>query len=292
MTSAFFAVNKPRGISSAQVVGKVKHILKQNGVNVKVGNMGTLDVDADGVLVIALGKATKFFQFFFEYKKTYQTDIQFGIETDTLDSTGKVLNTSKKVVKINEIKNALPKFIGEQLQMPPMYSAKKVGGKRAYMLARDGVEVELSPKKVYIYNIELNKQNLKNNFTFTITCSSGTYIRAIARDLAKEISTYGITTRITRTTSSIFDLTNALDYNNLSIMSIENSLKSINEVINFKAIDVTQSEVKKLLDGLKVNRSLENGMYFLKLNNSFVMLAECFDNQLKININLMEAMDD
>ena len=114
MKSAFFAVNKPRGISSAMVTNKVKWLYRQTGQKVKVGNMGTLDVDASGVLVIALEKATRMFQYYSVMPKTYETIIKFGVETDTLDSTGTVLKTSEKIPSIKELNECLSKILGKK----------------------------------------------------------------------------------------------------------------------------------------------------------------------------------
>lgn len=287
MKSAFFAVNKPRGVSSAQVVSKIKYLFKQSGEKVKVGNMGTLDVDASGVLVIALNKATRLFQYFGELPKTYQTIFKFGIETDTLDSTGEVVKESIVIPKQDQLKSVIKNLIGEQNQIPPLYSAKKVNGERAYNLARRGEYAELSPKLIKIYDIKLIKQIDNQCFEFEITCSSGTYIRAIARDTASLCSTYGITTSIIRTKSGIFNLNNALDFDNLNISNIKLNSIDVNKCLNFQSIEISVSENKKLLDGLTISKSISDGLYFTLVENKVTLFCECKNHELKIVLNLI-----
>lgn len=292
MKTAFFAINKPRGISSASVVNKVKFILKNAGVKTKVGNMGTLDVDASGVLVIAVNKATRFFDYYAKFSKTYLTTVKFGVETDTLDSTGKVINTSENLPTCAQIEAAIQNLIGEQLQIPPKYSAKKVAGERAYNLMRNGQDFELTPKKVNIYSIKIVKQIAKDEWQLEIECSSGTYIRAIARDIAAYNTTYGITTSIIRTKSSKFNLNNALDYNDLTYEKMLEKTQEVDKVFDFKHLDLTAEENKNLLDGKNIAKNLPDGTYFVYVKNILTLLVECVGQKLKIVINLMGEIND
>ncbi|MDD4110747.1 MAG: tRNA pseudouridine(55) synthase TruB, partial [Clostridia bacterium] len=215
--SGIIILNKESGISSNTAVNKVKRILKAN----KAGHLGTLDVLGEGVLPVTLNKATRLFDFFLKKDKTYRATFCFGFETTTLDCEGEIKNIDYRLVSEFEIVKATEKFKGKIKQMPPQYSALKVGGKTAYDLARKGEEVALKEREVEIYDFKLIKaveidkkttlidrflkfhdiklletqsinDSLNNNvFEFEITCSSGTYIRALCRDIAKELSTCG-----------------------------------------------------------------------------------------------------
>jgi len=293
MKSAFFAVNKPRGISSAMVTNKVKWLYRQTGQKVKVGNMGTLDVDASGVLVIALEKATRMFQYYSVIPKTYETIIKFGVETDTLDSTGTVLKTSEKIPSIKELNECLSSFIGTQMQLPPKYSAKKVNGERAYNIMRNNsdVDFELKPKEIKIYDIKLIEQVDEELFKFEITCSTGTYIRSIARDIAKYNTTYGITTSIIRTKSSIFTLEHALNFETLNIDVINKNLCSLNEVVHFDVIKLSKEDNRKLLNVIKLETYFKTGFYYIMVEDELTMLVESANNKLNIVLNLEEKID-
>ena len=196
--NGFFNINKPKGMTSSQVVGKVKYLL---GKKAKVGHMGTLDPLASGVLPIAVGRATRLFDFLLQKKKTYIATFQFGIHTDTLDSTGTTLDTSNVIPTIDQITSVLPQFLGVNQQIPPAYSAKSINGKRAYDLARQGQEVELKPCTIQIFDIQVQRQLAHDTFQFLITCSAGTYIRSIARDLGTALGTFATMTELNQDNS-------------------------------------------------------------------------------------------
>lgn len=205
-------VNKPIGISSYDVVRKVKKVLHFK----KVGHAGTLDPFADGVLIILIGRgATKKMNEILAKTKTYKAVLKLGEKTNTGDNEGVVINTCEipefTPEKIDEVKN---KFIGEYLQTPPQYSAKKVNGKPAYKYARKGIEVELKPKKVTINALEIN--NISNDeLIFTVNCSSGTYIRVLGEELAEQLGTVGHLVKLTRESIGEYNLGNAADFDNL-----------------------------------------------------------------------------
>jgi tRNA pseudouridine55 synthase len=184
MNKGIVAINKPQGWTSFDVVNKIKYMVKP----VKVGHLGTLDPMATGVLLVTVGSATKLFDLMQTKSKTYVAKFKFGIETDTLDATGAVVKTVEQIPSVEQIKTVLPMFIGKISQIPPKYSAKKVNGSKAYDLARAGIDFELKPKEIDISRFELLEHKGKQ-FSFVIECSSGTYIRAIGRDLADLIGT-------------------------------------------------------------------------------------------------------
>lgn len=219
--NAIINLNKPTGMSSFFAVKKVARIL---GVK-KAGHMGTLDPYGTGVLLIGVNKGTKLFDEYLKKIKTYVAVFHFGYETDTLDSEGKIINENNKIVSEAEVVAVINTFVGKQLQMPPKFSAKKINGKKACDLARNGTEVELSPKEIEIFDLKLLRNFGDNNFQFEITCSSGTYIRSLCRDIAYRLSTYGTMLSIIRTICGKFSINNSCTIND-----IENGKISFEEV--------------------------------------------------------------
>ena len=203
---AILVLNKPSGMSSFLAVKLVKKILGAK----KAGHMGTLDPLADGVLVIGLNKATKLFDKFLNQKKEYVSKFKFGIQTDTLDLDGKIEFEDKNCLITKQmLEQKLREFIGKQKQYPPIYSAKKINGKRACDLARKGECVMLEPKEIEIYDLSVINDYGENLFEVKINCSSGTYVRSIVRDVAKEFGTYGMVYSITRTKCGVLCIENS-----------------------------------------------------------------------------------
>lgn len=197
--NGFVNICKPVGATASDVVVCVKHILHE-----KAGHLGTLDPGAAGVLPVAVGQATKLFDFLTNKVKHYRAFFSFGKTTDTLDSYGVVTDSCSVVPTFEQIKAVLPSFVGQQQQLPPVYSAISVGGVRAYKLARDGKEVELATRPVTIYRYDLISQENDNTFIFDIECSGGTYIRSLVRDLAEKLGTVGYMSGLIRLGSGNF----------------------------------------------------------------------------------------
>ena len=206
-------LNKPTGMNSMKAVKQVQHKLGAK----KAGHLGTLDPMGTGVLLIALGKATKLFESHLKVTKTYRAVFKFGIETETFDSDGKITKKQNCDIKLNQMQDILPKFIGKFDQMPPSYSAKKINGKKAYELARMGQEVVLKTKNIEIFSIQVIKELEKNTFLFEVVCSSGTYIRSLCRDIAKELNTCGTMVAIVRIQSGNFNISQSTTIENLTI---------------------------------------------------------------------------
>lgn len=204
--SGFLCINKPTGMTSFEVVSAVKRALGTK----HVGHLGTIDKAGAGVLPIAVGKATKFFDYFLTKDKEYIAYFRFGVETDTLDSYGTITKTDKKIVSKKDLEQAAKTFIGEGFQVPPKFSALKVDGERASDRTLSGEEIELKPRKVKIYSFDVLDNLQQNLFVVKISCSAGTYIRSIARDVAKKLGTCATMIAIIRTKSGAFEIENSI----------------------------------------------------------------------------------
>lgn len=208
--TGFVNIAKPADMTSSDAVCIVRGVLSRRiGGRQKTGHLGTLDPLAEGVLPIALGKATALFDFLAFKTKEYIARFTFGRTTDTLDRGGIFLADEGRVPTEDELKAALPRFLGDVMQVPPAYSAKSVDGKRAYDLARMGVMPELAARPVHIESIELLASN-GAEFTLRIVCGGGTYIRALARDIAAALGTVAFMSALTRTRSGMFTLEDAV----------------------------------------------------------------------------------
>ena len=195
-------IYKPRGISSAKAVALIKRSFK----GVKVGHTGTLDLEAQGILPIALGEATKLTNILINAKKEYEFTIKFGTQTDTADSAGKIIASSDYIPTKEECNLICDKFIGQVSQTPPAYSALKVNGQRAYKLARAGQEVKLRQREIMIYDLKCVAYSAKHSTArYICQCSKGTYIRTLAEDISLALQTVGFVLELERTKVGMFD---------------------------------------------------------------------------------------
>ena len=274
-------VNKESGISSNSVVNKVKHLVKAD----KAGHLGTLDVLGEGLLPVILGKGTKLFDFFLNKDKVYRTIYRFGETTETLDLEGEIINRNDVIVTQEMIENVLPKFIGKQLQIPPIYSAKKIKGANAYSLARKGVEFELKPKQIEIYSIKLIKQIEFNTFEFEVYCSSGTYIRSLCRDIATELSTYGTMSYIQRTRCGEFDIEDSYTLQDIKEEKFE--ILNLDILFDYPKYTFDEKTVIKLLNGCEVEIEMEDCCLRGYFNNQFVGICKVKDKRAKIDLRLI-----
>lgn len=193
-------VNKPSGMTSHDVVNKVRRILHTK----KVGHCGTLDPDATGVLVLCIGKATKALQFLTSEEKEYIATLSLGKATDTYDASGKIVD-EKEFQGVDNVETVLSSFLGKQEQMPPIYSAIKVNGKKLYEYARQNQEVKIEPREIEIKNIELLNQK-DNEIQLKVLCSKGTYIRSLCVDIANKLGYPGHMSHLIRTQSGHFHI--------------------------------------------------------------------------------------
>lgn len=277
-------INKPPNLSSHKVVAKVRYL---TGVK-KVGHLGTLDPLAEGVLPISVGKATRLFDYFLGKTKTYEADFDFSYLTDTLDAEGKILKSDLKVPSIEEITAVLPNFTGKILQQPPQFSAKKIGGVRAYRLAREGKVFELKPSQIEIFKLEALKKVNDSTFRFLIDCSSGTYIRSLGRDIANRLNTESTMVRLIRTRVGNFNLSEALDFENISLEKIRNNILPLEKLnFAFEEFNLTDEEFKKIISGIAIKVDSEQ-TFIIKYKGQIVAIGKPNLGALKIDTNLRE----
>lgn len=284
MLNGFINVNKEKGMSSAFVVTKLKRILRSRGIAFdKIGHTGTLDPDGEGVLPIALGKATRLFDYTLDKKKVYYTEFVFGKETDTLDESGVVIKECDKVVEISDILSVIPTLKGEIDQIPPLYSAKSVDGRRAYDLAREGKEFTLKPKRVAIYEIEYLGVN-NGAYAFRIACSGGTYIRSIARDMAYAMGTLGYMRYIRREASGPFNIERAYTLNELESIDIEQNLIKMEEIlVDMPRFDAPRGAERLLDNGVRMALKVPDGSFKMYIDDELTWIAEKNENDGRID---------
>lgn len=240
-------INKEKGFTSHDVVAKLRGILHMK----KIGHTGTLDPEAQGVLPVALGKGTRLVELLTEKEKTYEAVLHLGITTDTQDMTGSILEEKEVCVSEKEIRDAAASFLGDQLQIPPMYSALKVGGKKLYELAREGKVVERTPRPVHFYEIEILGIELPL-VRIKVTCSKGTYIRTLCHDLGNALGCGGCMEALLRTRSGAFTLEKSYTLSQVEEAvkdeTIEEKVISIEEVLSDYPAVCCTSEGRRLLD--------------------------------------------
>lgn len=240
MYNGIINVYKEKGFTSHDVVAKLRGILKQK----KIGHTGTLDPEAEGVLPVCLGKATKLCDLLTDKDKTYEACLRLGIQTDTQDMTGKVLKEAEVSVSGEKAKEAVLSFVGEYDQIPPMYSALKVNGKKLYEYAREGIEVEREPRRVTIYSIEIKKIELPRVW-FSVACSKGTYIRTLCNDIGEKLGCFGCMETLVRTKASVFEMENSLKLSEIEQLRNENKIDTVLFPLDAMFETMSSATVKK-----------------------------------------------
>jgi len=277
-------IDKPKDYTSHDVVAVIKRVSKE-----KVGHTGTLDPNATGVLPLLIGKATGISKYLINHDKTYIATLKLGIKTDTADGEGKVLEEKEVIdLETGDIQIALNKLIGKQEQIPPMYSAIKVNGKKLYEYARQGKEVEVQARTIEIYDtklVEFNKAEAE--VVFEISCSKGTYIRTVCEKVAENLNTIGFMKELRRTRVGEFEIKNTVN-----IEDIKNNLELLEENIitiekffeNKEQIQLNDKELELFLNGVKLSKDKENNIYRVYNNNKFIGLGVVEENKLKRDI--------
>lgn len=273
MISGIIVIDKDAGMTSGDVVYKLRKLLHIK----KVGHAGTLDPNVTGVLPIAIGQATKLIELMHEKPKAYEGSGLFGFSTDSYDLDGTVTKVEKldKPFTNEEIQNGMFKLTGDQIQVPPIYSAVKVNGKRLYEYAREGISVELPKRQVHVEKYLLtgktkwNEEKKQQIFNFKVECSKGTYVRSLVNDLGTELNVPAVMTKLRRTKSSGFDLSQAVTLKELS-KNLDQLSKYIQPIDNFfrdyETVDLDENTWKKVQNGAWINLSNDASKVALRYN--------------------------
>lgn len=277
-------INKEKEYTSHDVVAKLKKKLNIS----KVGHTGTLDPNATGVLPILIGKGTKFSKYLINHDKIYEVELELGKKTDTADIEGKVIeekNVDEKYIKENLLQ-VLESFIGKQEQIPPMYSAIKKNGKKLYEYARAGEKVEIEPRKIEIYKIDLNKYD-KNIITFVVSCSKGTYIRSLCEDIAKKLNTVGYMKNLKRLQVGEFNIKDAVYIDDIDLKNVNDYLITLEEILRgIPCINLDEKKLKLFLNGVQLTANNIDGLYKIYVANKFIGTGTIKKGLLKRDIIL------
>lgn len=280
-------INKPKGYTSHDVVAKVKKILDIK----KVGHTGTLDPNATGVLPLLLNQGTKLSKYLIDHDKEYEVVLKLGIKTDTLDGEGNKIE--ERVVdwnKLQDVEKVLQGLKGKQKQIPPMYSAIKVKGKKLYEYARNGQTVEIAPREIEIYHIELQAiDKEKNEILFKVECSKGTYIRSLCEEIAKRLGTIGYMKELNRTKVGKFKIENTITLSYLEANTqkvINENMIEMEEFFKDKdSIHLNKRQLEKFLNGVKIEVKKSDGLYNI-YEKDYIGLGVVNNEKLKRDIVL------
>ncbi|RVU82187.1 tRNA pseudouridine(55) synthase TruB [Leucothrix sargassi] len=292
IVSGVLLIDKPQGMTSQQVVSKVKYLLKSDvHDSKKAGHTGTLDPMATGLLPICLGEATKFSHYQLDAVKSYQAIIKLGEQTDTGDAEGEIIATIP-VPNVTQamLQSVTEQFLGEIMQVPPMYSALKKDGKKLYELAREGIEVERAARPLTIYELSLTPLS-DQQFQLTVTCSKGTYVRVLAEDIAKALGTLGHLTALRRIQTGDFEIADAItlaDFAALDFASRFDKLLAVDACIHsLPSLLLDDSQSKRIQQGqrLNVKATMLTQQLTLNANQTFRLFD---DHQQFLGTGLLE----
>ena len=277
-------VNKSKGYTSHDIVAKVKKITGE-----KVGHTGTLDPLATGVLPILIGKGTLCSKYLMNHDKTYTVLLKLGIKKSTGDEEGDIIQeetVDEKRLDEKEVKKVLESFLGQQEQIPPIYSAIKINGKKLYEYARKGQEVEVEPRKITIYDIQLSKINKENReIQFKVSCSKGTYIRSLCEDIAKKMGTVGYMKELQRTKVGNFTIEQSVLLEDLTKETIKEHIITIEKLFkDLENIELNERKLQLFFNGVKLSFDLKDGIYKIYNNQQFIGIGVVKDKLLKRDI--------
>lgn len=280
-------VYKPKGMTSHDVVS----FIRRNFHMKRVGHTGTLDPDAEGVLPVLVGKATKLSDLLTAEEKRYIARVRLGIVTDTDDLSGMVIKTNEVKTTETEVKRAAASFLGETEQIPPMYSAIKVNGQKLYQLARKGIVTQRKPRKITVYSAEVSNFD-GTSFDLAVHCSKGTYIRALCRDIGEKIGTGATMESLVRTQSGMFCLDNSHTLEEIEAASqngtAESLLISIDEVLSdLKTVTADSENAAKIKNGIRL-RPQQLGIKEFSENELFRV---CYSGELLCILKVVRDED-
>ena len=276
-------INKPKNYTSHDIVRKAKKLL-----NEKVGHTGTLDPNATGVLPLLIGKGTLLSKYLIEHDKIYEAVLKLGEKTDTADGEGKVLesqNVEQSILKKENIERIFNNLEGKQEQIPPMYSAIKLNGKKLYEYARKGIEVEVKPRTIEIYKLELIKIE-DMEIIFRVSCSKGTYIRALCEKIAEELGTIGYMKELKRIQVGEFNIKDSITIEELENQEIvSNKFITIEKYFsNYENIVLNERKFQLFLNGVQLTYELKDGIYKIYKENEFIGIGTVKNKLLKRDI--------
>ncbi len=285
-------IYKPKGWTSHDIVAKVKKLTQE-----KVGHTGTLDPLATGVLPLLIGKGTLCSKYLINHDKKYKVTLKLGKKTSTGDEEGEIIeeqNINEQILEQSNIEEVLKKFIGEQEQIPPIYSAIKVKGKKLYEYARNNQEVKIEPRKITIYEINLLKiDKSRNEIQFEVKCSKGTYIRSLCEDIAKALGTVGYMKELERTEVGDFKLEQSISIDDVISISesdknkIEEKIIGIEDLFNnLENIELNKRKLQLFLNGVRLTVDNKPGLYKIYNNNTFIGIGIVKNQLLKRDIIL------
>ena len=269
-------VDKPQGWTSQDVTARLRRVFDTR----RIGHGGTLDPMATGVLPVFVGRATRAVEFFEHAEKTYETVLLLGKRTDTQDVTGRVLEERPVSLSLEDVEDVLPRFRGEILQVPPMYSALKVNGQKLCDLARKGKQVERQPRPITIFELTLLSFE-ENRLRLRVRCSKGTYIRTLCDDIGAALGTLGCMESLRRTQAGDYSITEAVPLETLlETDSPETYLRGMDSMFTrYPAVTLTPNQEKRCRNGNSFTRPMANGTYrAYGENGEFLMLAKVEDN--------------
>lgn len=276
----FLNVYKPKGKTSHDVVAILRRVTKIK----QIGHTGTLDPFAEGVLPICIGKATRLIEYLND-DKAYIGTVQLGKSTTTYDLEGETVEVSDKTPDLEEIENELNNFRGDIEQLPPIYSAIKVNGKKLYEYARKGEEVEIKPRSVNISDLKILNYDQENRILeLYIKCSKGTYIRSIAHDLGKNLGCFGHLIKLVRVKAGDFEVKNSIKLEDLTdIEIVQKHLIYPLEKLDYQTYELNTKELELVSHGMQIfaRTNLQNGIVILTNNNKLIAVAEMIDNKIK-----------
>lgn len=286
-------INKPKGCTSHDIVYKIKKML-----NEKVGHTGTLDPMAEGVLPILVGKGTLASKYLINHDKKYIVELQLGTKTDTADSEGKIVEqqpVNKELLTTENIEKILQSFIGKQEQIPPIYSAIKINGKKLYEYARKGQEVELKPRQIEIYNIKLLNYSVEEKqIKFEVFCGKGTYIRSLCEDIATKFETVGYMKSLKRIQVGDFKIEDSITIEELNEIIQKNELENTKTIITLEklfkelpSINLDNRKLELFLNGVMLTQRQNEGVYKIyNQKDEFIGTGTIKDTLLKRDIIL------
>lgn len=249
-------VNKKKGMTSYDVIRKIKFAFKEMDIKKKIGHSGTLDPFAEGLLIVLLGKYTRMSDYLMDLEKTYSGTFIQGVGTDTLDLDGEVIEMTK-TLEPGVILSNISNFIGEQMQVPPFYSALKHNGKKLYEYARKGENITKPPRKIFVYDLSIKKES-SESFSFVTRVSKGTYVRKLIYDYTMSLGVASYLTSLKREKMGEFSLEDARVIEEITPENIEKNLMTIDDInLPYKRITLSEKEREKLSNGIRIDTERE-----------------------------------